>query len=203
MLGSVIMVHGDDDGLVLPPVIAPYQAVVIPIVRDENAKKLNKYAEKIGKKLQKKGVRVLVDTTDARTADKIWKWIKRGVPLRIEVGMREMESETATITRRDIGKPSQKTIALDELFKTTPAMLSQIQSDMLAAVTLRNKTMIHSVADLAELSHALAGGKIGFFRLPYTATLAPEFDRLMDEYKITRRCLDDADPSFVFVAKSY
>jgi len=203
MIGSVIMTHGDDDGLILPPMIAPYQAVIIPIVRDENAKKLNKYAEKIGKKLQKKGVRVWVDTSDARTADKIWKWIKRGVPLRVEVGEREMESETATITRRDIGRPSQKTIALDELFKTAGAILKQIQSDMLNAVTARNKTMIHDVANLAELSSALANGKIGFFRLPYAATLAPEFDTLMDEYKISRRCLDESDPSFVFVAKSY
>ena len=203
LIGCVIMTHGDDDGLILPPAIAPYQVVIIPIIRDENAKKLNKYAEKIGKKLLAKGVRVLVDTSDMRSADKIWKWIKRGVPLRVEVGEREMESEVATITRRDLGKSSQKTIGLNELFGTAPATLNQIQKDMLSAVETRNKTMITDVANLAELSKHLAAGKIGFFRLKYEETKSPEFDRLMEEYKISRRCLDDTDPSFVFVAKSY
>ncbi|MCL2331048.1 MAG: proline--tRNA ligase [Proteobacteria bacterium] len=203
MMGGVIMTHGDDDGLILPPAIAPYQIVIIPIVRDENAKKLNKYAEKIGKKLRAKGLRVLVDTSDMRSADKIWKWIKRGAPLRIEVGDREMESEVATVTRRDRGKSSQKTIALADLYKNASDMLKQIQSDMLSAVETRNKAMITDIADLAELSKHLSAGKIGFFRLKYEETKSPEFDGLMEEYKISRRCLDDADPSFVFVAKSY
>lgn len=203
LIGGVIMSHSDDDGLVLPPAVAPYQVVVIPIVRDENADALNKYAEKIGEQLRGQGVRVLVDTSDMRTADKIWKWIKCGAPLRIEVGEREMKDKAATITRRDVGKPSQKTLPLKEMYAAVPSLLETIQSDMLAAVEARNKTMIHNVADLAGLSKGLAAGKTGFFRLPYQATLTPEFDALMEQYKISRRCLDDADPKFVFVAKSY
>ncbi|MCL2017324.1 MAG: proline--tRNA ligase [Alphaproteobacteria bacterium] len=203
MLGSVIMTHGDDDGLVLPPMIAPHQIVIVPIIRDENTDALNEYATKVGSRLSAVGLRVLVDTSDMRTADKMWKWIKHGVPLRVEIGMREMESGVVTITRRDIGKSSQKTVSVDELVSGASVLLEQIQSDMLAAVTVRNKTMIHEVADLKAMEKGLADGKIGFFRLPYTATLVPEFDILMEKYKVSRRCLDDADPSFVFVAKSY
>lgn len=203
LMGGLFMTHSDDDGLVLPPRIAPHQIVIIPIVRDENQDALNAYAETIGNELRERSVRVLVDTSDLRSADKMWKWIKRGVPLRIEVGAREMENNVVTITRRDIGKPSQKTICLDELYGTADAMLNQIQDDMLNVSQQRNRDMITPVANLQELSDALASDKIGFFRIKYALTQNEEFEALMDKYKISRRCLDDADPTFVFVAKSY
>ncbi|MDR2413133.1 MAG: proline--tRNA ligase [Rickettsiales bacterium] len=203
MMGSILMTHSDDDGLVLPPMIAPYQVVIIPVVREENSDALNGYAEKIGGQLRAAGIRVLVDTTDMRSADKIWKWVKRGAPLRIEVGSREMENESATITRRDLGKSSQKNIPASQLALTAQDLLKQIQHDMLAAVESRNKSMITNVSGLQELSENLDAGKIGFFRLKYNQTQSGQFDELMDKYKISRRCLDDADPDYVFVAKSY
>jgi hypothetical protein len=114
-----------------------------------------------------------------------------------------MENEVATITRRDLGKPSQKTICLDELYNTASDIMTQIQSDMLAAVLKRNEGMITQVASLDELEKALEVNKIGFFRIKYEQTNNEKFDVLIDKYKISRRCLDDADPTFVFVAKSY
>ncbi|MCL1902333.1 MAG: proline--tRNA ligase [Alphaproteobacteria bacterium] len=198
MIGSVIMTHGDDDGLVLPPKIAPHQVVVIPILPEQNS-----FAHKIGDQLRAVGIRVLVDDSDARSADKMWKWIKRGVPLRIEVGAKEVETNTATITRRDIGKSSKATQPAEKLAAFVTDTLNTIQSDMLHVVEVRNASMIYNVANLDELAKALANDKIGFFRLKYEQTKVPEFETLMDKYKISRRCLDDADPSFVFVAKSY
>lgn len=203
MMGSLFMIHSDDDGLILPPVVAPYQVVIIPIVREENQKALNEYASKIGEQLRKKGIRVLVDTTDARTPDKIWKWIKRGVPLRIEIGGREMENDSVTITRRDLGRTSQKTVTTKELVKEVSTSLKKMQKDMLASVKKRNKDMITNVSDLQKLDKHLNDGKIGFFRIKYEQTLDSKFDDLMEKYKISRRCLDESDPSYVFVAKSY
>ena len=203
MMGGLFLTHSDDDGLILPPVVAPYQVVIIPITRDENADSLNAFAETIGQQLRDAGVRVLVDSSDMRSADKMWKWIKRGVPLRAEIGMREMENNTVTITRRDLGRSSQQTLNVSEFVSSAPELLTQIQSDMLAAVQARNETMITDVADLDALEAHLAAGKIGFFRLRYEQTLNEKFDGLMDTYKISRRCLDDADPEYVFVAKSY
>ncbi len=203
MMGGLFMVHSDDDGLVLPPAVAPYQVVIIPITRDETTDALNAYSHDLAEKLHAVGVRVLVDDTDMRAPDKMWKWIKRGVPLRVEVGSREMETNTITVTRRDIGKESKKTIPAAELVANVNDMLRQIQYDMLAAAQKRNATMIHNVADLAELDAALESGKIGFFRIKYDLTTNAKFDAMMEKYKISRRCLDDNDPSFVFVAKSY
>ena len=203
MMGGLFMVHSDDDGLVLPPAVAPYQVVIIPITRDETVDALNTYSHNLAEKLRAAGVRVLVDDSDMRSPDKMWKWIKRGVPLRVEIGAREMETNTITVTRRDLGKESKKTMPATELVANVNDMLATIQADMLAAAQKRNESMIHNVADLAELDSALASGKIGFFRIKYNLTTNEKFDAMMEKYKISRRCLDDSDPSFVFVAKSY
>ena len=203
MMGGLFMTHSDDDGLILPPAVAPYQVVIIPITRDETVAELNAYGHALAEKLREKGVRVLVDDSDMRSPDKMWKWIKRGVPLRVEVGSREMESESVSITRRDIGKDSKQTMPASELVAKVNDMLKQMQSDMLAAAQKRNESMIHNVADLAELDAALESGKIGFFRIKYDLTTNEQFDAMIEKYKISRRCLDDADPTYVFVAKSY
>ncbi len=203
MMGGLFLIHSDDDGLVLPPVVAPYQIVIIPIVREENADELDSFAEKVGQQLRDNGIRVLVDSSDMRAPDKMWKWIKRGVPLRVEIGGREMESETVTITRRDLGKDSKRTISVADLIKEAKDILNQIQVDMYNAAEARNKKMIKNVADLAALESALENGEIGFFRIKYEQTTNKEFDGLIEKYKISRRCLDDKDPTYVFVAKSY
>lgn len=203
MMGGLFLIHSDDDGLVLPPAVAPYQIVIIPIVREENAVALNAFADKVGQQLRDNGIRVLVDSSDMRAPDKMWKWIKRGVPLRVEIGAREMESDSVTITRRDLGKESKRTISVSDLMKEANDILSQIQVDMYNAAEARNKKMIKEVADLTELEKALTNGEIGFFRIKYEQTKDDRFDDLMEKYKISRRCLDDNDSSYVFVAKSY
>ena len=203
MMGSMFMIHSDDDGLVLPPAVAPYQVVIIPITRDENEQELNGYANKLAEQLRGLDIRVLVDDSDMRAPDKMWKWIKRGVPLRVEIGAKEMDDKTLTVTRRDVGKASKTTMPIDAFLGDVKNMLNTIQHDMLAAVEKRNKTMIHDVASLAELESSLESGKIGFFRIKYDLTTNSEFDALVEKYKISRRCFDDTDPIFVFVAKSY
>lgn len=203
MMGGLFMTHSDDDGLVLPPAVAPYQIVIIPITRDDTAAALNDYATALGDKLRDAGIRVLVDTSDMRAPDKMWKWIKRGVPLRVEIGAREMAADQVTVTRRDLGRESKQTIDAAALVADAHDMLAQMQRDMLAAACARNAKMIRDVADLDALDAALSNGEIGFFRIKYDLTTNERFDALMEKHKITRRCLDDNDPTYVFVAKSY
>ena len=81
--------------------------------------------------------------------------------------------------------------------------MNQIHDDMVARVEQRNAEMIHEVADLDALDAALSAGQIGFFRIKYALTTNEQFEVLMERHKITRRCLDDKDPEYVFVAKSY
>jgi prolyl-tRNA synthetase len=195
MIGSLIMIHSDDDGLVLPPAVAPVQVVIIPITSEQND-----YAHKVAESLGDE-FRIQVDDSDARSSDKMWKWIKKGVPLRIEVGAKEMADGTITITRRDIGKDSKTTVALADA--DIAKRLSEVQANLLERSRALNARMIHPVAGLDELEVQLANGVPGFFKLPYVATLAPKFDELMETYKISRRCLDEYGPEMVYVAKSY
>lgn len=204
MMGGLFMTHSDDDGLVLPPSVAPHQVVIIPIARgDEDMDAMQEFIAKLESQLHERGIRVLTDNSDMRAPDKMWKWIKRGVPLRIEVGAREIETDTVTMTRRDLGKKSRETVSVSDLGATVSDRLAAIQRDMFIAAAERNKTMIHDVKNIAELESELENGKIGFFRIKYTETQNDRFDALVEKYKISRRCLDDNDPSFVFVAKSY
>ncbi|MCQ2574976.1 MAG: proline--tRNA ligase [Alphaproteobacteria bacterium] len=203
MMGSLFMTHSDDDGLVLPPMVAPYQVVIIPITREDNTDQLNVYSSVIGEKLKDKGIRVLVDDSDSRAPDKMWKWIKRGVPLRVEIGATEMEAGTLTVTRRDLGKASKTTFTTDDFIKNIQSLLTTIQQDMLNAVKERNKKMITEVDSLDALEKHLKQGTIGFFRIKYVFTQNDKFETLVEQYKISRRCLDENNPEYVFIAKSY
>jgi len=203
MMGSLFMTHSDDDGLVLPPMVAPYQVVIIPITREDNADQLNVYSSVIGEKLRDKGIRVFVDDSDSRAPDKMWKWIKRGVPLRVEIGSKEMEEGILTVTRRDLGKSSKTTFTTDEFISKVQELLTTIQKDMLDTVKQRNSKMITNVESVADLEKNLKQGTIGFFRIKYILTQNELFDKLVEQYKISRRCLDDTDPEYVFIAKSY
>ena len=89
------------------------------------------------------------------------------------------------------------------MIATVNDIMRDIHDEMVARVERRNAEMIHDVADLDALDAALTDGKIGFFRIKYEMTQNERFDSLMEKHKITRRCLDDNDPTYVFVAKSY
>jgi prolyl-tRNA synthetase len=205
LMGGVIAVHGDDDGLVLPPAIAPYQVVIIPILTEQN-----EVAHSVASRLRDVGVRVLVDDSDARSADKMWKWIKCGVPLRVEIGAREAETGSATITRRDLGRESKRSVSVDGLVADVNNIMAQIQSDMLEKARKRNASVIINVSSLDEMEKILKEKDKGFFRLPYSETRESDgitrsarFDEISEKYKVECRCIDDTDPTYVFVAKAY
>ena len=119
MIGAVIMAHGDDKGLVLPPRLAPHQVVVVPIGKDPDVASA---AEKLAAEISGLGVRVHVDTRDASPGFKFNDWELRGVPLRIELGPRDLAAGTAVIAMR-IGDEGKQTVALDGLASSLPARL--------------------------------------------------------------------------------
>ncbi len=100
MLGAVIMVHGDDRGLRIPPKLAPIEVVIVPIVRGEDRRAIEK-ADEIATALRKSGRRVKVDARDQSPGWKYAEWEMRGIPLRIEIGPKDMESGTVMLARRD------------------------------------------------------------------------------------------------------
>jgi len=132
-LGVCYMVHGDNDGLVLPPKVAPVQAIVITIpsskVSEEQKKKMNEIAETMTKSLKDAGVRSKLDARDNYTPG--WKynhWELKGVPLRVEFGMRDMENNTCVIARRD--NREKESVKIEDLPKRVKELCEQVQNDM-------------------------------------------------------------------------
>src|SRR5216117_490448 len=101
LVGAVVMTHGDDSGLVLPPRVAPYQAVIVPIGRDDWRQTVLPKAKEIQRQLAGAGIRVTLDERDERPGWKFSEWELRGVPLRLEIGPKDIEKSQVLIARRD------------------------------------------------------------------------------------------------------
>ena len=122
------MAHGDDFGLKVPPNLAPIQVVVIA-VRDEA--EVNEAADRVADSLRRAGVRVEVDHARGSFGRRVTDWEIKGVPLRIEVGPRDLAQGLVTVARRDTGKKA--TVGLGALASEVPALLERIQTDLLAS----------------------------------------------------------------------
>jgi prolyl-tRNA synthetase len=131
-LGVMIMTHSDDKGLVLPPAIAPIQVVFVPIVKNNNSDTVHAAVEELAQKLARKNIRVEVDSrTNITPGFKYNHWELKGVPLRIEVGPRDLENQSVTSSRRDTG--AKTAIKIDDDFESSvEKMLETIQNDLRA-----------------------------------------------------------------------
>jgi prolyl-tRNA synthetase len=122
MIGAVIMAHGDDQGLVLPPRLAPYQVVIVPIGHREGAAEVQAAANQLAAQLNALGVRVHVDDRDASPWFKFNDWELKGVPLRVELGPRDLAAGSAVIAQR-VGGAGKETVSLEPLAATVPERL--------------------------------------------------------------------------------
>jgi prolyl-tRNA synthetase len=133
LIGTLIMAHADDDGLVLPPRVAPTQVVIIPIIpREEQHKEILKACGALAQQIEaeqfhKEGIRVEVDQRDLQGGVKSWEWIKKGVPLRVEIGPRDLEAGTVFVGRRDKGPKEKLSYPREGFACQVPALLQSIQ----------------------------------------------------------------------------
>jgi len=160
MIGAIIMVHGDDQGLRLPPVLAPYQVVMVPIWRQEEQKAtVLETVERLRAELAPR-FRVTVDDREGMTPGfKFNEWELRGVPLRIEVGPRDVEKESVVLARRDRpGREGKSFAPMAGLPDAVGEILAAIQADMLAAATAFREANIHEAQDYEALKEIVADG---------------------------------------------
>ena len=128
-IGGLIMVHSDDKGLVLPPRIASIQVVITTIGSSESDfTAARTEAEKIGEGLKKESIKFKIDGRDIRAGEKFYEWEKKGVPLRIELGPKDIANNTAVLVRRDTG--DKKIISIDSITQEVKILLEQIQKDL-------------------------------------------------------------------------
>lgn len=147
LLGAVVGIHGDNTGLVLPPAIAPVQAVVIPIFKKDNEAEVMAVCKATEKALKDGGVRVKLDDSDGRPGAKFYGWELKGVPLRLEIGGKDIENGVATFARRDSGEKG--TLDLATVAAGVKMMLGIIAHDMLENAKKHQEGFIDDVADMS------------------------------------------------------
>ncbi len=154
LIGALIMAHGDGRGLVLPPKVAPVQVVIVPIAAKKGG--VVEVCEEIKQKLQKMSIRVEFDNTDASPGWKFNEWEMKGVPLRIEIGPRDIENGKAMIFRRDTLQ--KESYDLSTLTQTVQELLSAVQKDMLEAARVRRDGKIIYAQNLNGILNGVESG---------------------------------------------
>ncbi len=191
-IGAIIMTHGDDDGLVIPPRVAPVKAVIIPIAKDEAKQaQLLARAQELAQVLNDAmgGSWVKVDAQfHLRPGDRFFYHLQKGVPLRLELGEKDQDQGTLRAVRRDTGERadlSQETIA-----QTVPALLQQIQDALLAKALAFRQAHTYEVSTYQELKERLAQG--GWVRAFFAGTKEDE-KAIKEATSATVRCYPLAD----------
>jgi prolyl-tRNA synthetase len=198
LLGALIMSHSDDEGLRLPPRVAPQQVVVVPILRGEQAEAVREYATALAAELQSctyggEEVRASADLRDREAPAKRWEWVRKGVPLIIEVGPRDLEQDAVMLRRRDSEEGGGETVARAEIAARVPALLEEVQAGYLAAAADRLAARTaRDIADLGDFRRWFEGDdgdptSGGFVRAPWSE--APESAAIMEELKVSVRCI--------------
>ncbi|MFH1285478.1 MAG: proline--tRNA ligase [Candidatus Micrarchaeota archaeon] len=148
-LASVISVHGDDKGLVLPPIVSPIQAVIIPIFVGENKEAIAKKCESLALQLKKAEIRAHVDARDVRPGEKFYYWESRGIPVRVELGPKDMEKKQVVLVNRVSGK--KRSIAEKELVEELQKEFEESSKELFARAEKELKARIKSADSMSEL----------------------------------------------------
>ncbi|MER6618165.1 proline--tRNA ligase [Streptomyces xantholiticus] len=205
MVGGLIMSHGDDDGLRVPPRLAAVQVVVMAIKGDEAVARVRE----IGEALRAAGLRVQVDDRlDTPFGRRAVDWELKGVPVRIEIGPRDLEAGTAMLARRIPG--GKEPVSIESLAALLPKILEDDQALLLEQSRVRRESRTSDVTTIEEAAEAAAAG--GWARIPW-ATLGEEGEAKLAEQAVSVRCLvaedgsvpdaDDAPGTVAVVARSY
>jgi prolyl-tRNA synthetase len=192
-IGAIIMTHGDDAGLVLPPRLAPIQTVIVPIYRKDSEKtNVLAAAESIHQQLTDLGIRSKVDLREQLSPGfKFNDWELKGVPTRIEIGPRDVENGTLVVARRDQrGREGKQSIGRDQLAAVIPELLRQIQQNLLEKATQFRDEHTSTPTNYEEFKQAI---NQGFARVWWAGSSADE-KRIQEETKATLRCLPLEQP---------
>jgi prolyl-tRNA synthetase len=188
MIGAIIMVHGDDQGLVLPPKLAPYQVVIVPIYKtDEEKSSVLGVARKITEELIKANIRVTLDERDGPSPG--WKfndWEMRGVPLRVELGPKDVAKQSAVLARRDRpGREGKVSASLADLPRTVESLLVEIQQAIHDKALAFRKSHTQDAANYEELKRAVETG----FAFSHWCGSADCEAKIKEETRATMRCI--------------
>jgi prolyl-tRNA synthetase len=185
LVGAVIMTHGDEKGILLPPKIAPIQVVIIPIYKEDYIEAINFKVQEIAQNLIDAGIRVEVDSDENKSpGSKFFKWELKGVPLRLEIGPRDLEKKQCVLTDRLTS--TKQVLDLDSISEKIPYILNELQKEMFERAKKRISENIHLGEKLKDFGPKIDGG-FGAYKTGWCKSL--ECEKQLKEYKATIRCL--------------
>lgn len=179
MIGAIIMTHGDDNGLVLPPMIAPWKVIIIPI--GDVSEKL----EELKESLKTSNITFKVDDSNKTPGFKFAEAEVKGYPIRIELGARDLENGNVTLVRRDTLE--KIVVSFEEVTEKAKELLETIQKDMFNRAKARRDSMIYDANTYEELRE-IANTKSGFIKINWCGDVACE-NKIKDDFGIKSRCL--------------
>ena len=194
-VGAIVMTHGDDQGLRLPPKLAPYQVVIVPIFKDEDEKSaVMEAVHRVQTALKEAGLRVHVDDREEHTPGfKFNDWEMRGVPLRVEIGPKDVRNESVALARRDIpGKAGRQFVPQAGIVEAVQRLLTEIQDNLLQQATAFRDAHIQEVVGDYE-----AFGRIirdGDWALTWFCGDAACEQRIKEDYQCSSRCFPLEQP---------
>lgn len=180
MIGAIIMTHGDDHGLVLPPRIAPFKTIIIPI--GDVSEKL----EELKQNLKENYITFKVDDRDKTPGFRFADAEVKGYPIRIELGKRDLENNIVTLVRRDTLEKIQ--VTFEEIIPKVKELLEMIQKDMLKRATIRRDSMIYEANNYDELREIATTKDGGFTKINWCGNVECE-NKIKDDFGIKSRCL--------------
>jgi len=195
LIGAMIMTHSDDDGLILPPRVASAHLVLIPVIHQEESKaSILAYCNELASHLRKEHydgqpLKVIVDAREMRSGEKSWNWIKKGIPLRLEIGLREIESGQLALLRRDKPHKEKTELAKEELAQRVPLLLQEIQDHLLAKATQFREENTVRIETLDEFKRFFASDEGGGFALCHWNEDPIHEARVKEEFNVTIRCI--------------
>ena len=191
LVGALVMTHGDDQGLVLPPKLAPTQVIIVPILKGDDVGPVLAKAEALRSALEERDVRAKVDARDHLSpGNKFYEWERKGVPIRMEVGPKDMEKDQVVLVKRVRGEeePRKEFLPEAEALATIPERLGAFQAQLLAAALARREENSHrGVKTIGELAEIVEGSG-GYVYTGWSGDPAVE-ERIKEETKATLRCI--------------
>ncbi len=212
LVGALIMTHSDDDGLVLPPKLAPSQVVIIPVYRKDEADnaRVRDYCHALRAELRElryddRRLRVLVDDRQMRGGDKVWEHIKKGVPIRLEVGPRDVANDSVFMGRRDKGPKEKGGVPRAEFVANVARILDEIQATLLERALAFRADNTTTIDDVEAFKAYFADDQPGGFAWCYAAD-DPSYEPLLKALKVTARNIpladNPADGTCIFTGKA-